>query len=181
MSQIEVSYEDAKQKIIEEIQNNSKGFLATSERDLVTVRRMGIISSGLTLWCLTTDNSRKIKQIAANPNVAIAAGDVLQIEGVATLKGHPMDEENSTFLETFQKQLPELYERSLRPGRNLQRPSTRVIEVAPRRIVMSVWTPHYDLEGFEPYMIILNKDTEKAYKVSIGDPHEAFKVQAYKE
>ena len=79
MSQIEVPYEEAKQQIIDEIQKNAKGYLATSEGDLVTVRRMGLISSGLTIWCITTDNSRKVKQIIANPNVAIAAGDFLQI------------------------------------------------------------------------------------------------------
>jgi hypothetical protein len=117
----------------------------------------------------------------ANPNVAIAAGDFLQIEGVASMKGHPMDEENSFFLETFKNQLPELYERSLRPGRLLQRPSSRVIEVAPRRIVLSVWTPQFDLEGFEPHSILLFTDREKAYKLFTTDPHEGFKAPAYKE
>ena len=181
MSQIEVPYEEAKQQIIDEIQKNAKGYLATSEGDLVTVRRMGLISSGLTIWCITTDNSRKVSHIKANPNVAIAAGDFLQIEGVASMKGHPMDEENSFFLETFKNQLPELYERSLRPGRNLRRPSSRVIEVVPRRILLSVWTPHFDLEGFQPYSIILHTDQEKAYKLSAADPHEVFKASAYKE
>jgi len=181
MSQIEVPYGEAKHQIIEEIQKNSKGYLATSEGDQVTVRRMGLISSGLTIWCITTDNSRKVKHIMANPNVAVAAGDFLQIEGVAVVKRHPMDEENSFFLETFRNQLPELYERSLRPGRNLQRPSSRVVEVAPRRIMLSVWTPHHDLEGFEPYSIILFTDREKAYRIPILDPHEAFKAPVYKE
>jgi hypothetical protein len=56
-----------------------------------------------------------------------------------------------------------------------------VIEVVPRRIMLSVWTPHFDLEGFQPYSIILHTDNEKAYKLSAADWHEVFKASAYKE
>jgi len=119
MSQIELSYEDMKQEMIKEIQKHPHGYLATSEGEFVTVRRMGLVSDGLTIWCLTSEQTRKYKQIMANPNVAIAAGDYLQIEGVASLKGHPRDEENSVFIKAFREQLPDRYERSLRPGRIL--------------------------------------------------------------
>jgi len=98
--------------------------------------------------------------------VAIAAGDDLQIEGVASLKGHPLDEENSDYIKVFKENRPEMYERSSRPGRILQRPGTRVIEVTSRRIALNVWTANWDLElDFQPYMVILNTVKEEAHRV----------------
>ena len=91
MSQIELSYEDLKQEMIKEIQKHELVFLATSERELVTNRMVRLVSNGLSFFFLTNVNSRKYKQIMANPNVAIAAGG-LQIEGMASLKGHPQEE-----------------------------------------------------------------------------------------
>lgn len=42
----------------------------------------------------------------ANPYEAIVAGN-LQIEGVALLKGHPLDEENTVFIETYKETRPD--------------------------------------------------------------------------
>ena len=179
MSQVEISYEDAKQKMIEEIQKHHRMYLATSEGDFVTVRRMGPVPDGLKIWFLTDVDSRKYKHLMVNPNVALAAGDDLQIEGVASLKGHPLDDENSDYIKVFQENRPEMYERSSRPGRMLQRPSSRLIEVTPRRIALGVWTANWDLEpDFEPYVIILNMVKEKAYKIK---SMELGKAPAYRE
>jgi hypothetical protein len=72
-----------------------------------------------------------------------------------------------------------MYERSVRPGRILQRPSTRLIEISPRRIALGVWTANWDLEpDFEPYMIILSTVKEKAYRIK---SMELDKAPAYKE
>jgi hypothetical protein len=104
--------------------------------------------------------------IMANPNVAIATGDNIKIEGVTTLKGHPLDSENSDYIKVFKEKRPDMYERSSRPGRILQRPGTRVIEVTPRRIALNVWTANWDLEPeFQPYMVILNTVKEEAHRV----------------
>jgi len=179
MSQVEIPYEDAKQKMIEEIQKHHRMYLATSDGDFVTVRRMGPIPDGLTVWFQTGVNSRKYEHLVKNSNVALAAGDDLQIEGVASLRGHPLDDENSDFIKVFKENRPEMYERSIRPGRILQRPSTRLIEVTPRRIALSVWTANWDLEpDFEPYVIILNTVEEKAYRIK---SMELDKAPAYRE
>jgi len=82
MSQIELSYEYLRQDMIEEIKKYHLGFLASSEADFVTVRQMQLIINGLTIYCHTGIYRRKYKQIMANPQVAIAAGN-LQIEGIA--------------------------------------------------------------------------------------------------
>lgn len=179
MSQVELSYEEAKQKMIEEIKKHHRMYLATSEGDFVTVRRMGPVPDGLTIWFLTDVNSRKYKHLIMNSNVALAAGDDLQIEGVASLKGHPLDDENSDYIKVFKENRPEMYERSSRPGRILQRPGSRLIEVTPRRIALGVWTANWDLEpDFEPYMIILNTDKEEAHKIK---SMELAKAPAYEE
>ena len=105
MGQIEVSYDETRERIAQEIRKYPRLYLATSEGDLVTVRHMLIVSEGLKIWLMTDKKTRKCKQIAGNPNVAIA-GPELQIEGVASLKGHPMDEENSDFISAFQELRP---------------------------------------------------------------------------
>ena len=70
----------------------------------------------------------------ANPNVAIAA-DNIQIEGAATLRGHPLDEENTGFLRAYKEMRPEAYKRSSR--RHFpNRPEGRVIEIIPRKIML---------------------------------------------
>jgi len=184
MSQIEISYEETKQKIIEEIQKHTRMYLATSEGAFVTVRRMGPIPNGLTIRFLTDVNSRKYTHITLNSQVALAAGDYLQIEGDASLKGHPLDEANSDFIEIFKKNRPDMYERSSRPGRMLQRPGSRLIEITPRRIAFSVWTPNYDQEpDFQPYTLILNTVNEKAYRISGPESKvaDAYKTSAYRE
>ena len=144
MSQIELSYEDLKQEMIREIKKHEFGFLATSDGDFVTVREIRCVPSGLTIYCFTNRNSRKYKQIITNPNVAIAYGNHrvpnrgLQMEGVVSLKGHPLDEENIIFLKAYQETQPEAYERSMRRHFVRTRPDLRVIEVVPRKISMFV-------------------------------------------
>jgi general stress protein 26 len=184
MSQIEVSYEEMKQIVTKEIQKCPHVYLATSVGDFVTVRRMGFVSDGLKIWCVTDIDSRKYKQIQANPNVAIAGGGNLQIEGVASLKGHPMDERNSDYIQVLQEKNPEMYARVSRPGRNLQRPGTRLIEVIPKRVALNAFTANWDIEpDFQPHILVLNTINEKAHKIFVsgGNFTEAFKTPVYKE
>ena len=168
MSQVEIPYEETKQNMSEEIYKHERGYLATSEGESVYVRQMMVLSDGLTMWLLTDQSSRKYQHIKANPNVGLAVGLALHLEGVASLKGHPLEDENEKVIKAFQEKLPDIYERSLRAGRILKRPGTRVIEIAPKRIALNVWTPHFDLEGFRPYTDILNVGEGKAYRRSMG-------------
>ncbi len=96
------------------------------------------------------------------------------------MKAHPLDEENSAFIKAFQNQHPEIYERSLRPTRVLQRPDTIVIEVTPRRIALNTWTPQFDREGMMPYIDILNVAKKEAHRISgITDVTEFYTTPAY--
>ena len=143
---------------------------------------MGFVSEGPRIWSVTDAKTRKCKQISANPNVAIAVGDALEIEGVASLRGHPMDEEDSDYIRILRERDPDQLERGSRPGRALQRCSTRVIEVNPTRILYTVWTPNWDLEtDFKPHALVLNVAQEKAYEIhgSDDDVTEMYRSAAY--
>ena len=168
MSKVEIPFDETEQKMSEELYKHERGYLATSEGESVYVRQMMVLSDGLKIWLLTDKRSRKYQHIKANPNVGLAVGLALHLEDVASLKGHPLEEENKRVIKAFQKKLHDIYERSLRPGRILKRPGTRVIEITPKRIALNVWVPHFDLEGFQPYTDILNVEEGKAYRRSMG-------------
>jgi general stress protein 26 len=136
MRQVEVSYDELEQEFIKELSKlgseglYQRGVLATSHDGYVTARRMRLIPDGLNVYCWTTRHARKHKQILANPNVALVVG-FIQIEGVASVKGHPMDEDE--FLELYKTSLPEAYESSIRDWRDFDQV---VIKVTPKRLAL---------------------------------------------
>ena len=162
MEKIELSYEDLRYVMLNELKQHERMVLSTSEGEFVTSRTVRCISYGLTIYILTNQNSRKYKQILANPNVALADGN-LQIEGVASLKGHPLKDDNATFIEFLQKELPEVYEYWSHRHFNYQ--GLGLIEVAPRRMALfkgGVFTS-------ETSIYVLNIGEEKAYKLIRGE------------
>jgi len=90
MSQSEIPCEELRKEIVEELRKREWCYLATSLQDYVRVGLMRMVSKDLKIWCYTDNRSRKHKQIDENPKVALA-DRTLQIEGTATLKGHPLD------------------------------------------------------------------------------------------
>jgi len=136
MRQIELPYEELKQDFIKELAKlgseglYERGILATSDENHVTARRMRLVSNSLTIYCWTARNSRKHKQIIANPNVAVVAGFV-QIEGVASVKGHPKDEPE--FLKVYKETQPSNYEREVSHWNQMD---YILIEIAPKRIAL---------------------------------------------
>ena len=166
MKQVEIPYAELKQEFIKELSKlgseglYQRGILATSEGDHVTARRMRFVSNGLTLYCFTDRGSRKYKQIMANPNVAVVAGFV-QIEGVASLKGHPFDEPE--FIRVYKESLPETYEQ-WRAGPNVKRERDMVvIEVVPKRIALLRYGD--PASGIERGLYLLNVAKEEAYRI----------------
>ena len=161
MRKIDYSYKEMEKEMKEKIANlcvegerAQRGVLATSANDFVTARKMGFIPDGLKLYGWTNRTSRKHQQIMANPNVSVVV-DFVQIEGIANLKRHPMDEPE--FLELYKKNLPDDYERSIKDWRESDQ---LVIEVVPKRIAL------YDVKGDEngAYLDILNIDKGTAFR-----------------
>jgi general stress protein 26 len=136
---------------------------------------MRLVSEGLTLWCWTDRRSRKYKQIKANPNVGIADRNI-QIEGVATLKGHPLDEENAAYIKAYRENQPENYEITSKRVFLRSRPDKMVIEIAPKRITFTKLgaTPS------ENVLLILDTDRKEAHKLLGTDAFfEACTYQEY--
>jgi uncharacterized pyridoxamine 5'-phosphate oxidase family protein len=135
MSPTALSFEQLRSQVAGLLEKNHLGFLATSEGCFVTVRQMILFSHGLTTWFFTGVQSRKYRQIAANPNVAIAFGNV-QIEGIACVKGRTSDKQNAWFLKEFEALSPERYDRVSR--KIVEDPGTiaRLIQVDPVRIAL---------------------------------------------
>jgi general stress protein 26 len=166
MRQIELDYEEQKQNFIEELGKlgseglYQRGILATSEDGHVTARRMRIIADGLKLYFVTDRGTRKCDQILANPNVAVVAGFV-QIEGVASLKGHPFDEPD--FIKAYKATQPDFYEK-WRSGTNVTRERDLVvIEISPNRIALFKYGD--PASGTERGIYVLNVAKKEAHRL----------------
>jgi hypothetical protein len=116
MNQTDLDYQEIKEKIKDEFNKlcteglYKRGILATSKDNHVTARRMRLIPDGLTLYAWTDSRSMKIDQIRSNPIVAVVAG-FIQVEGKASLCGHPLKPENKAYIEAYRRKLPESYEK----------------------------------------------------------------------
>jgi general stress protein 26 len=157
MSPTNLDYEELKLTITEQLKKTLVGVLATAEDDFVTARQIMLISDGLTINLTTPTFTRKYKQILVNPNVAIAMGNI-QIEGVASIKGHTSNNENTWLLKTLEKLAPEVY-KGYRD--ELMNPETpwQVIEIAPKRIALFSGLPDRHLDVLD----IIEKTATRYY------------------
>jgi general stress protein 26 len=174
MSQTEFSYEECKKTMIEELKKHEWGFLATSKDDNVRVGLMRLVSDGLTIWCWTDRRSRKYKQIMTNPNVGIADRNI-QIEGVATLKGHPLDEENAAYTKAYRENQPDNYEATSNRVFLRTRPNKVVLEIAPKRITLT----RIGASPSENVILILDTVRKEAHRL-LGT-EAFFEASAYQE
>jgi hypothetical protein len=161
MRKVDYPYEEMEKKMIEEIgklcsggKRVQRGVLATSANDMVTARLMGLMPNGLNLYAWTNRNARKHKQILENPNVAVVVGGV-QVEGVAHMKGHPMDE--PVFLEQFKSVAPENYEREILDWREYDQ---LLIDIYSKRLAL--YDPVGDDNG--AYLDVMNVEKKTAFR-----------------
>lgn len=164
MSQIELSYMETKKELIKEIKKRQYMVLATSEEDVVMARTVLFISDGLSVFFIMRPATRKYTQIAANPNVAVAAGN-LQIEGNVRSRGRPFAEENKALMDILRETNPKVYEHAAQSYP--QRPEYELFEVVPRRIALYK-TPLFN-DVPESYWEILYVEREEAYRVTTRD------------
>ena len=163
MRQAETSYKQLEKDFIEKFMLlGSKGdyeraVLSTCAVGRVTSRKMRFIADGLTLYCYAIRGQRKYEQIVENPNVAVNI-DYIQVEGTASLEGHPLDERNSGFLRVFMRTQPDAYEEYNSNFRNSE------IDVALVKIIPSKISLLGPVDG-ESCISVLNVKTEKAYRI----------------
>ena len=148
---------------------HSIGVLSTSDGGLVTSREMRLVYDGLTVYYYTSVDSRKYKQITSNPNVAISVS-VIQIEGKASILGHPALPENAKFFQLYKEQQPQAFEISynkyLAEGKH---PEVKLISITPRRVTLYVSGPPAISAGytFVGYMDILNIEKQQAHRIGV--------------
>ena len=163
MRQTEISYEQLETDFIKKFaQLGTKGeyeraVLSTSVEGHVTSRKQRFIADRLTLYCYAIHGQRKYEQIVENPNVAVNI-DYIQVEGTASLEGHPLEEKNSDFLRVFKETQPDAF---VEYNNNIRDPGIDVslIKIKPTRIALLG-----SVDG-EPCISILNIKTGKAYRV----------------
>ncbi|MFX1256225.1 MAG: pyridoxamine 5'-phosphate oxidase family protein [Promethearchaeota archaeon] len=99
---MKINYDELKKEIEDFFRKNKSFVLATSANDKVSARTMDCINIGLKIMFETDRRSGKFKQMEKNPNVALCTKNV-QIEGVAKIRKHPLDESNKKFIELYKK------------------------------------------------------------------------------
>ena len=84
--------------------------LATCSLGRVTARTVSVVTDGLSILFQTDCQSIKAEQMQSEHRVALCTGNI-QIEGEATLLGHPLDGSNRGFVERYRAVHSGAYER----------------------------------------------------------------------
>ena len=101
--------------------------LATSQHDRVTARTVTFASRGIEIYVLSLEGNAKLRQIEANPKIALCR-DHIQIEGTAEILGTVGSEENAEVAGVFRAKYADAYER------HIHHPRMVAIRVRPTRI-----------------------------------------------
>ncbi|MFW9881032.1 MAG: pyridoxamine 5'-phosphate oxidase family protein [Candidatus Thorarchaeota archaeon] len=149
-----IDFYELKSEIIDLFNKNKLIVLATSSENHVTARMMSYVNNDLTIYFQTGKNFKKYQQISDNNNVALCFGNI-QIEGLAEIKGHPFNNENSFFLELYK----ESHNLSYQLYSHLE--DEVVIEVIPKLI--TIWK--YDNTGKKSYRDFLDLINDTAYRI----------------
>jgi general stress protein 26 len=165
MSQINISYDEMKKTMLDELSKSQLLVLATSQDAYVRAGNMRFIHDDLTLYRYTGNRSRKYTQIKSNPRIAVVISNI-QIEGTARLLKHPLDEPK--FLEIYKKTHTDAYERHLTRYFKGSK-DMRVIEITPKRIT----TFNAPSLPARPYLDIMICSEEKAYRIDAIDLSES--------
>jgi len=130
-----------------------KMVLATCAETRTTARMMSCIFYEDNIYFQTDKNFLKYKQIILNPNIALCI-DNIQIEGVASDVGHPLDKINEYFAIQFKINYPIAYKKYI------ALPDECLIKVIPTFITL------WEYDNGKPYRIFFDfskKEVSKEY------------------
>lgn len=103
-----VMFNKVRKEIFEQIGSSFHGTLATCSKDRVTARIISFVVIDNKFYFQTGKDMLKTKQIHDNRNVAIT-NNAVQIEGFASLLGHPIDFKE--FINLYKDKYPIAYEK----------------------------------------------------------------------
>ena len=126
--------------------------VATSYLDSVTARNMSCVILDKKIYFQTDYTFEKIKQIIGNSNIALCV-DNIQIVGIAKIRKHPFDEENTAFLNAFKEGYRGSYESYSHIKNEV------VVEIEPTFITL------WKYEGSQPYREFLDTKSKKAHRI----------------
>ncbi len=149
---MDIDFDLLENEIFNILGNKKVMVLATSYGDSVTARNMSCIILDKKIYFQTDTAFQKIKQIIGNPNVALCV-DNIQIEGIAKIKKHPLDEESKEFINAFKEGYKGSYECYSHMKNEV------VVEIEPTFITL------WKYEGSQPYRDFLEIKSNKAYRV----------------
>jgi len=104
----ELDYAQVKNEIIEHLNDTNHLVLATSSNDRVTARTVDFANDGLTLFFMTWEYNKKVRQIKENPQVAMCINEI-QIEGKAEILGKPTKGSNAAYIDILRKKFSDLF------------------------------------------------------------------------
>ncbi len=150
---MQLDYNEALKSVHELLASKKVMVLATSLDNRVTARSMSCVFMDNKI-CLQTDSHfLKYHQMIVNPRVALAV-DNIQVEGRATIKGHPLEEENRGFAGLFK----EVHSSSYKSYSHME--NEVVVEIAPTLITL--W--RYEAgKPFRDFVDITNKKANREY------------------
>lgn len=97
---IKLDFIKEKQEVFQILSSKKTMVLATSAENRVTARSMSCVVINDKIYFQTDRTFLKYRQIKNNPQVALCI-DNIQIEGLASITGHPYSNENKHFIEKF--------------------------------------------------------------------------------
>ncbi|MBH1941771.1 pyridoxamine 5'-phosphate oxidase family protein [Mobilitalea sibirica] len=145
-----MEYKDRFDQLFQQLGSHKTMVLATSADNRTTARMMSCIMLNNKIYCQTDIDFQKSKQILKNPFVALCV-DNIQIEGEATIKGSPMEECNSEFVEAFKTYFRGSYDTYSSLSNEI------VIEIAPTLITL------YCYDNKKPYREFIDCKQQKVH------------------
>jgi len=120
--------------------------LATGSNNRISSRQMSVIVCNGKFYCQTDETYLKYKQITENPNVSLCYKN-FSIEGKCRIIGHPLDDDNSFFANSFKKH----FSHSFKAYSAL--PTEKLLEITPTLVysweykLLTPYMEHFDLEN----------------------------------
>ena len=109
MNRVILNVFEMENEILDLLEREKHLVLATCLGERVTARTMSHVNIGMDIFFQTDKRFLKVEQMVTNPKVALCVGN-LQIEGIAELRGHPIDEESIEFTSLYKKKHPHSFD-----------------------------------------------------------------------